>query len=372
MKPFGEWDIKLKSKYGNQLTKDLIYKVVKNTLLYTGIFLFLLFLARTLCNKIIWQPYDKTYRFLKYIETHNFVMLFVWLIGFIIIVLYYLRRMILFIDTIVDASRLLIEEEEDLIYLPKELLEIENALNHIKREAIENKRISKEVEQKKNDLVVYLAHDIKTPLTSMIGYLSLLYEAEDMPSKQRKKYTQIALEKSYKLEELINELFSITRFNSQTIQLHKEKLDLSLMLFQIVDDFFPLLKEENKNVKFLKTEKIYLLGDSSQLARVFSNILKNACFYSKKESTIFVSITKESDKACVLITNEGPTISDEEMHQIFEKFYRVDSSRNSERGGSGLGLAIAKEIVQLHKGSIQVSSSDGKTTFMVFLPIWVS
>ncbi len=298
-----------------------------------------------------------------------FITIFVVLFITTLILLYKLiKKLSLYVEEVTDASNLLFDQKTEYIKLSPELSVAEENLNCLKREYEKSERLSKENEQKKNDLMVYLAHDIKTPLTSMIGYLSLLDEIDDMPKSKRQKYIKIALEKSYKLEDLVNELFDITRFNSEKIVLMKEKINLVMMIEQIVDDFYPLLKENNKEIKIKSDEKVILNADSNQLARVFNNVIKNAIFYST-DKEIIIEINKKEDMANIVITNKGKEIPKEKLELLFEKFYRVDSSRTSKTGGSGLGLAIAKEITKLHGGNISAKSNKEHTKFLINLPI---
>ena len=179
----------------------------------------------------------------------------------------------------------------------------------------------------------------------MIGYLSILNEMDDMLKKQQEKYIRIALDKSYRLEELINELFDMARFNSEKIILEKEKLNLNSMLVLIIDDFYPILSELNKKIDLNSEEKIMLVADPNKLGRVFNNFIKNAINYSVENSNIMINVKKNEYNIIVDIINEGRQIPKERFDQIFEKFNRLDSSRTSKTGGSGLGLAIAKDIV---------------------------
>ena len=299
-----------------------------------------------------------------------FIIIFlIWLILSVINIYITLKKVFFYMNTIIVSVDKLYDKNVEYINLPTELDEVEKKLNHLKSESEKNERLAKESEEKKDDLIVYLAHDIKTPLTSMIGYLSLLDEIDDMPLKQRKKYTSIALDKSYKLEELINELFDVARFNSEHIILEKEELKLNLMLEQIIDDFYPTLNELGKSIKFYTEENIILMADPDKLSRVFNNLIKNAINYSKEESQIIINVKKEESNVLVEIKNVGRQISKEKLDKIFEKFYRVDSSRNSNTGGNGLGLAIAKDIVELHNGTITAQSDKNETTFKVVLPI---
>lgn len=366
-----EWGIKLKTeiKYGKKLTNKFIKRIFLWTSIYTFIFIILWLLCRSICSSVIWYEGDFFYDILRNIGYSFITLLIIWLIGFLIIVIKCLYKTLSYVDSIVDASALLISDKEEDIVLPEDLLDVEKRMNQIKKQARKNLRLAQENEQRKNDLIVYLAHDIKTPLTSMIGYLSLLNEINDMPLKQRVKYINIALEKSYRLEDLINELFDISRFNAETIILSKEELNLTMMLEQIVDDFYPILKENNKEITIKSDDKIIIYADSDKIARVFNNLIKNAISYSKEESEIVINLKKDNNNAIVEVINKGKQISKEKLSKIFEKFYRLDSARTSRTGGSGLGLAIAKDIVELHNGTIIAESNEEETTFRVTLPL---
>ena len=366
-----EWGIKLKTeiKYGKKLTNKFIKRIFLWTSIYTFIFIILWLLCRSICSSVIWYEGDFFYDILRNIGYSFTTLLIIWLIGFSIIVIKCLYKTLSYVDSIVDASALLISDKEEDIVLPEDLLDVEKRMNQIKKQARKNLRLAQENEQRKNDLIVYLAHDIKTPLTSMIGYLSLLNEINDMPLKQRVKYINIALEKSYRLEDLINELFDISRFNSEKIVLEKEELNLNLMLEQIIDDFYPTLRELNKSIKLNYNESISINGDPDKLSRVFNNLIKNAISYSKEESEIVINLKKDNNNAIVEVINKGKQISKEKLSKIFEKFYRLDSARTSRTGGSGLGLAIAKDIVELHNGTIIAESNEEETTFRVTLPL---
>lgn len=344
-------------------------QIIAFTIIYTFFLALAYFFLRQICNTIIWQPYDYTYQLLSRIGNNWYYIAAIWLVGLIVIIFLCLKKNLYYIDAIIEASSLLVEDNDEQIKLPSILYEIETKMNQIKKTARKNQQLAKENERRKDELVVYLAHDIKTPLTSMIGYLSLLNEIDDMPKKQQQKYLHIALEKSYRLEELVNELFDITRFNSKTIILEKEEINLTLMLEQVIDGFYPVLKERSQSIKLNSTEKIIIEADSDKLARVFNNIINNAINYSKKESDITITIYKKEDAVIVKIKNLGKKIPEDKLNKIFEKFYRLDSSRQTKTGGTGLGLAIAKEIVELHHGQISATSDETATEFTIILPI---
>lgn len=252
---------------------------------------------------------------------------------------------------------------------PKEQAEIAAQMSDVKSALLQNERRLKEETTRKNDLIAYLAHDLKTPLTSVIGYLSLLDEAPDMPAEQRAKYTRITLDKAYRLEKMINEFFDITRYNLQQIVIQKEPVDLYYMLVQLTDELLPVL-EQNGNTAVIKAdESITVPGDPDKLARVFQNVLKNAAAYSYPHTEIAIYAEERDASVIIRFTNMGKTIPQNKLDSIFEKFYRLDESRTSGTGGAGLGLAIAKEIISLHSGTITAESRNETVTFTITLPV---
>ncbi|AUS97183.1 vancomycin resistance histidine kinase VanS [Clostridium thermosuccinogenes] len=297
------------------------------------------------------------------------ILFFVTLIFLVILFRFSISWLTKYFDEISIGMDKLTDETDEEITLSPELDFMENKINQIKNKLEKQKKAALDAEQRKNDLVVYLAHDIKTPLTSIIGYLSLLNEAPDMPQEQKAKYVGITLEKAYRLEKLINEFFEITRFNLQTIVLNKEKINLLFMLQQMADEFYPLLTPQRKQVSVNVPEGLTLWGDADKLARVFNNILKNAIAYSYENSVIDISAKQQDNYIKITFTNQGNPIPQTKLDTIFEKFYRLDSARSTNTGGAGLGLAIAKEIVNAHDGTISVESNTENTTFTVKLPV---
>lgn len=263
----------------------------------------------------------------------------------------------------------LLTDDENKIILSPEMQPFERKLNSVKRTLEKRKREASLAEQRKDELVMYLAHDIRTPLTSIIGYLNLLDEEPNMPVEPRKKRVHIALEKAYRLETMINEFFEITKYKSQKIKLSKETIDLYYMLIQLSDELFPVLDARGNTVSLQLDENLTVNADPEKLARVFNNILKNAASYSDPNSEILISAEKTEQEVIIKFQNRGENISDEAIHSLFDKFYRADKSRSSDTGGTGLGLAIAKEIVILHGGQIRVSSKNHIVTFSVSLPL---
>lgn len=292
--------------------------------------------------------------------------------GYIIVLLFifYLAfsRFTRYFNEVANGIDQLAEEEDQTITLSSEMEYIEKKLNLIRQKLKKRQQDAQEAEQRKNDLVLYLAHDIKTPLTSVIGYLSLLDEAPDMPAEQKAKYIKITLDKSFRLEQLINEFFEITRFNLQTIPLEKADINLSYLLMQLADEFYPLLAQGNKTITIDAPEKLTLNGDADKLVRVFNNILKNALFYSDENTNIAITAKPTEDNILITFQNYGKTIPAQKLNSIFDKFFRTDDARSTNTGGAGLGLAIAKSIVTAHGGTITAQSVNNQTTFTIMLP----
>ena len=374
-----EWGIKLRSKKNKLLRKTFINFVIKiliwSICMPLGIFLFVALIDSLTFQWLydispeVYNNFREFFYSITSVRTLIIPILIIWIIGTLVLLYRLLKKVFGYIDEVGKATEDLVNKDVEYIELPDELEEIQKRMNHLKRESEKNEKLAKENEEKKDELIVYLAHDIKTPLTSMIGYLSILDEIDDMPKKKQKNYISIALDKSYRLEDLINELFDVARFNSEKIVLEKEELNLNLMMEQIIDDFYPTLREVNKSIKLNYDEPISINGDPDKLSRVFNNLIKNAISYSKEESEIVIDLKKDNNNAIVEVINKGKQISKEKLSKIFEKFYRLDSARTSRTGGSGLGLAIAKDIVELHNGTIIAESNEEETTFRVTLPL---
>lgn len=375
-----EWGIRLKNNDMKKIVKSTFWSFIVQcmiSLTIMGIIMIILAESRAIFDfQWLYNIFPHLYDLLDNIyelvfERAYFIFIIFGTTLIIVLSLLYklLNKIFSYVFAVSESADKLFDKNVEYINLPPEMVEVEKKLNHFKTEAIKNERLARENEQKKDELIVYLAHDIKTPLTSMIGYLSLLSEIKDMPQEQRNRYIDIALDKSYRLEYLINELFDVARFNSEKIVLEKEEINLNLMLEQIADGFYPTLKEMNKKINFTSDEKTILYADPDKLSRVFNNLIKNAVNYSKENTDIDISILNKENQATVKITNKGKQIPKEKLDKIFEKFYRLDSSRTSKTGGSGLGLAIAKEIVELHGGRIYAESDMKETTFSVILPI---
>ena len=384
-KPSGEWGIKLKTKI-NTTIKVIIFAAII-TAVAIGLFLFLsiafdqkffnwlykrFFIDMgyaTFLNGGKWHVYDLKWDTLKeFLYTGGAVMVIAWAAS--IVVTFVLVRRSTQRQTAQELEQLMRRYfvKEDKKIFPKQYENIADYTVLLKEQFQNSEERLRAESVRKNELVAYLAHDLKTPLTSVIGYISLLKEAPDMPVEQRAKYTNIALEKAFRLESLINEFFDITRYNLQEIVLEEETFDLGFLLMQMADEFYPVLEQHGKSISIHADEDLPIAADSAKLARVFNNILKNAVAYSYDNTEIEIYAEKRENTIHVSISNFGKTIPKQKLDMIFEKFYRLDDARSTNTGGAGLGLAIAKEIVVDHGGTISVTSEKQITTFTVELP----
>ncbi len=197
--------------------------------------------AYFLCSRFIWYNDDPLYNFLSLLQRHLPIIYLVALaLCWVVITFIFIMRPYRYIDEIVSASEQLTRTDGAPIKLPDSLRNVQDRMNLLREESARNAAAARESEQRKNDLIVYLAHDLKTPLTSVIGYLSLLRDETDLSPELRAKYTGIAAEKAQRLENLINEFFDITRFSLSNIELEPEEINFSLMLEQIMSEFEPI------------------------------------------------------------------------------------------------------------------------------------
>ena len=288
---------------------------------------------------------------------------------FLLMLWYLFRWMTRYFREIDQGIDSLLSEQAEQIQLSPEMEPFERKLNSVRSILDQRERAARSAEQRKNELVLYLAHDIRTPLTSVLGYLDLLEEMPELPAEERAKYVHISLEKARRLEKMISEFFEITRYNTQQIAIDPKPVDLYYLLVQVIDEHIPLFTEHGNYVTLRAQEPLQVWGDGEKLARVFNNLLKNAAAYSDPGTEVIVSAEAGEEAVSVRVTSVGKTIPTDKLDALFEKFYRLDDARTSHTGGTGLGLAIAKEIVALHGGTISAESEGEQTTFTVQLPV---
>ena len=373
------------------------------TLLLAGVFILFLLAVQAihagrfatpiqgLLQSLLQMDYNQAWEFyVAHIRGGSGVILYC-IFGVILLLIVYqlLNRFIRYFTAVNQGMDALLTDGGDDVSLPPELVETEKKINAIKHTLEKRKTDAMVAEQRKNDLVVYLAHDLKTPLTSVIGYLSLLRDEPQISEELREKYLAISLDKSERLEDLINEFFEITRFNLSSIELKYSHINLSRMLEQLVFEFQPMLAERQLQCQLDCPPDLMMKCDPDKLQRVLDNLLRNAAAYCYPGSCVRIAVeagsvrksldgeatpnetdlSERTDTVTLRFTNQGDTIPPQKLSRIFEQFYRLDSSRNSASGGAGLGLAISKQIIELHHGSITASSQDEVTEFTIVLPL---
>ena len=319
----------------------------------------------TIVSLLLWGVYG-VFRFAR--DTALFLVCGLFIGGWLWVTYLFLRWGQRDVSRVIDMADRLADPAKGEIQLPAALAEAEVRLNLARQTALANAAAAREAEQRKNDLIVYLAHDLKTPLTSVIGYLTLLRDEPQLSPELRARYTGIALQKAERLEDLVNEFFEITRFNLSHLELERRPVDLRRLLEQIVSEFEPVFAQKKLRCTLDLPQDFRCDGDPDKLARVFDNLLRNAGHYAFDDSCVQITGTQEGDTLTLRFRNAGRTIPPEKLDRLFEQFFRLDTSRATDAGGAGLGLAIARQIVQAHGGAIRAESADNTVTFVVDLP----
>lgn len=364
----------------------------------------------------------------------------IYLVGCVVIVAVVLDRAFRAFDAIAMAVTRLLADPHRPIDLPDELSIARAELSEVRERSLAEQRAARAAEQRKNELVAYLAHDIKTPLTSVIGYTSLLAESPDLPPETRERYARTAYDKAVRLDGLIDEFFEITRYNLAAIPLERERIDVAMLCRQVADELFPEAEERGIAIDVAADDGMRAFVDPDKMARALSNVARNAVAYADEGSAVTIRATVQPastqpapgsraagkpapcepvapDQAGfaahaadglpfaspgtaasagsmapaadgsspassgavsphalgatlhIAVENCGREISEAHLSSIFEKFFREDGARQTNRGGAGLGLAIAKEIVVAHGGVIDAHSDHGHTVFTIVVPL---
>ncbi len=258
------------------------------------------------------------------------------------------------------SNRIDVKNEDEFAFLANKLNQMADDINEI----MENER---RIEYSKNELITSVAHDLRTPLTSIIGYLDLV-SSKKLDQETQMKYISIAYNKSKRLEKLIEDLFTYTKFNFGEVKADYTEVDMVKLLNQLVDEFYPSFSEYHLDYKFTTDNPSAVIkADGNMLARAFANLISNAIKYGREGKNILIHLYKSMDGIIITVTNYGVIIPPEDLRKIFTRFYRVETSRSSETGGSGLGLAIAQSIILMHGGNIYAESDTERTVFTVEL-----
>ena len=228
----------------------------------------------------------------------------------------------------------------------------------------------RESERTKNELITNVAHDLRTPLTSIIGYLELLSGDVKLEPEIQKKYINIAYVKTKRLEKLIEDLFGFTKMNYGKLSMHVGQVDVVKLLSQLLEEFYPSFVDKNLSYELQSNVPVKVItADGNLLARLFDNLINNAIKYGADGKRIMVKLHADDEIVTVSVINYGYVIPADELPLIFNKFYRVEQSRSTNTGGTGLGLAISKNIVDMHGGTITVTSDLSGTVFTVKLKV---
>lgn len=251
-----------------------------------------------------------------------------------------------------------------------EFSEIAGSINEMRKNLYDTLEADKEVERRKDELITNVAHDLRTPLTSILGYLDLLSQGDLLTPDQKQKYLGIVTVKARQLETLVKDLFDYTRYDKDKVKIKKEIIDLNLFVPQLVDEFYPGFMDNGLTCQTdFYDGSLNILANGELLARAIGNLLSNAIKYGADGKLVEVRTGLADDKAFVSIVNYGKVIPSDQLDKIFDKFYRVEGSRSLKTGGTGLGLAIAKNIVNLHEGIIWAKSDEAGTLFQIELPL---
>lgn len=310
-------------------------------------------------------------------QTSNFnlwLFVFIIIMGIILFIIYFLlltKDFALYLDEIVIGmneisagnldARIDIKNEDEFTLIASKINKMADDVKRI----MENERKDETV---KNDLITSVAHDLRTPLTSIIGYLDLVSSGKNISENVKNQYINIAYNKSKRLEKLIEDLFAYTKFTTGEVTIHTSEVDMVKFMEQLVDEFYPSFQEAGLLYEFRTSHNQAVIeADGDLLSRAIANLISNAVKYGKDGKSIKIELTKHVEHIVLTITNYGELIPKEDIDNIFDRFYRVETSRSRDTGGSGLGLAIAKNIIKMHGGAITAKSDFGGTVFEVIL-----
>ncbi|PFX69971.1 two-component sensor histidine kinase [Bacillus cereus] len=250
-----------------------------------------------------------------------------------------------------------------------ELTQLAQNINYMSKELENTFEQERRLERTKNELITNVSHDLRTPLTSIIGYIDLLKRGQYNSNTQLQEYLETTYSKSQRLKYLIDELFEYTRLSGIDAKVNLNEVDLSGLLEQIIGEYIPIFEKDNLIVqKSITEETIPIFIDVEKMVRVYENLFMNAIKYSIKPSELSICLELMGNKAILKVSNkvEKPPVSD--PNKLFERFFRGDKARKGDQG-NGLGLAISKRIVELHYGNIYAEYKDGWMSFIVEHPI---
>lgn len=354
-------------RFGNKLIVRLLVAIAISFFVSLGMMILITFFYVYLYNKMYVTEHSPLISYLS--------LLFQYSVGigtFVVVFLLLVRKKILYLKLISESIHHIANGKLGLTIKIKssdELTQLAQNINHMSRE-LENKfENERQLERAKTELISNISHDLRTPLTSIIGYLDLLKKEQYVSKEQYLEYLETIDSKSKRLKYLIDELFEYTHLSSPDVLLNLNEVDLSGLLEQIVGEYIPIFEKEQLSVqKSITEENVPILMDIDKMVRVYDNLFMNAIKYSMKPSEIHVSFELHDNKAILKVSNRAKTPPVEEVNKLFERFFRGDKARKDNQG-SGLGLAISKRIVELHNGRIYAEYKKGWMSFIIEHPI---
>ena len=370
-KLYGEWDTAWRNKMDKRVQYEVSRALLKRFLFHMVLYiLFVLVMAETswfYCNSRIWYGNEPFYKLIHFIH-ENFISVFLFFLcsGAVIIACLHFFWIASMLGRVTQETGRLYSGATETAKLPPQLNEMENQLNFIMSNVRKSRQEADEAIQRKNDMIVYMAHDLKTPLTSVIGYITLVKDEDRLPSDIRKKYLGVAMKKAERLEDLINEFFEVARYNFTQMVLEYSTVNLTVMVEQLLYEFKPVFDKKGLSYNADIEPDIMVMCDIEKIERVFDNLFRNVVNYSYENTVIKISLKNSGkDGAMFIVENCGKTIPEEKIAYIFDRFFRIDSSRSTETGGAGLGLAIVKEITSLHNWTVTCESENEKIRFII-------
>lgn len=277
-----------------------------------------------------------------------------------------------YLDEIIQGLKLIAEGqlEHAIPVKPNHKLgEVAQSINAMTQQLNRSIQEERMAEQSKNDLVTGVSHDLRTPLTSILGFLEVIKQDRYRDEVEMMHYVDIAYSKAEHLKHLIDDLFEYMRMNNG-MPLNNEPLALDDFLQQLMDEYTPIMEKAGVAGRLiLEQRRIRIAADGELLVRAFANIIQNAILYGKDGKYIDISMRADQQQAIVTIANYGNPIPASDLPFIFDRFYRIDKSRSLETGGTGLGLAISRSIIELHQGTIAAESDAHRTAFKLSFPL---
>lgn len=365
----------MKNKTGRSFYGQVVSHILYSTVLTCLVEIFLITNIDMLASYVT-EKGSSFSSFAKIFQMGAFTTILYVLIGIVIFSVTFLllsRRSLEYIGKLASAVQNISEGDlntEIEVMGDDEFSMIAANLNRMEADIRELMDKERESERTKNELITNVAHDLRTPLTSIIGYLELLSKGVPLTPDMQQKYIDIVYTKAKRLEKLIEDLFGFTKMNYGKISMNVGKVDIVKLLGQLLEEFYPSFADKDLTYELVSNVPAQVIAaDGNLLARLFDNLINNAIKYGADGKKVIVKVFAEEEIVTVSVTNFGYVIPPDELPLIFNKFYRVEQSRSTVTGGTGLGLAIAKSIVDMHGGTIAVTSDLNGTAFTVKLQV---